>query len=365
MLCRYETPMAVKGIPDGGQIVRNILGKRSGQFQLREYPDGNVVAAGRLQRPQQVNPDRCFHAAVDGSGLYTDITALTGTTFQVDSIVPAIDEALQALLAKINNYNKGDIKRLWMPALLAMEILRYPRPGVRQLREFDPEREKIAEFDYPDLSARHEALGEKLAANCVGCNGRVYNVEPVPFIGVGVLGGEVVVNAEIVDAALYLLTPGNCVRIFSITEKEEAFDFAEKLARELSLKVGGYRFEFEGARPEFFTLDTEALQYRLVAGRLADRFNLLSHKMGTASVVLDMPLEAISIMRSLKAAMADPLWASRLDNIEAAVMAAIKYDEREGGYYFTNPKSVTQAIILEQWKDRAVHVDFSGPKSGL
>ncbi|MDW9481121.1 hypothetical protein GOB57_20975 [Sinorhizobium meliloti] len=362
MLCRYETPMVVTGIPEGSRNLRNIIGKRTGRFELREYPSGGIVQAGRLVRPRQVRDDLTYHAAVDGSGLFSDIGALGGSTFSVDSIVPAVDEALKELQLRINNHGKAEIRKLWHPPELAEYTLRYPRPGARQFREIDPERERIENFDDKEFDRRHDALGAKLASSCVTSDGRLYNVEPMPFIAVCLSDKEVLVTAEIGDASDYLASSPKCVRLFGITERDAAANFARNLAADGKLAIGGHPFHFDGVHPEFFAIDGDAWHFRLVAQHLGSRFKSVAAQMGALSVAQDMPFEAMEIARTLLAALDDPLWSAKLDALEAAATAAIDYDEAAGSGYFFNPQSTAQAVVVDMWKDRVVDVGFSGAR---
>jgi hypothetical protein len=363
MLCRYETPVIVKGIPDGGRVVRNVIGKRTGRFELREYPDGVIVPAGRLLRPSQVDGNRLYHAATDGSGVFSDVTDLRGATFQVDSIVPAIDNALKEFQRVIGNHSKDEIRKGWHPSALALQALAYLRPAVRQLTELDPVRERIGEFDHEDFNRQHEALGSKLAETCAACNGRVFNVEPKPFVAVVLRNKEVTVSAEIGDAVKHMdiirKTPGDCVRLFAITDKDAALAFADELVSRNDWKLKVAPFEFESIRPEFLEVDADALQYRLTAGTLTARFEAVALKMGSLRVATEIPYDAMDVIRSLVKAVDTPRWTESLADLEAATNAAIDYDEAEGTSYFVDQRNPAQMAVLEFWRDRPVHVELS------
>lgn len=365
MLCRYETPLIVKGIPDGGRIVRNIIGKRTGRFELREYADGGIVPAGRLHRPSQVDGNRLYHAATDGTGVFSDVSALKATTFHVDSVVPAIDNALKEFQRVIGNHTKDEIRKGWYPTALALRALGYLRPAVRQLDELDPVAAQIAEFDHENFDRQHEALGNQLAATCVACDGRVYNVEDKPFVAVTLRNKEVSVSAEIGDAVKHMdiirKTPGYCLRLFAITEKDAAVAFAEELVSRNDWKLKVVPFEFEAIRPEFLEVDADALQYRLTAGIVAARFEAVAMKMGAMRVATEIPYDAMDVIRSLVKAVDTPRWTERLAGLEAATNAAIDYDEAEGTSYFVDRRNPAQMAVLELWRDRPVHVELSAP----
>lgn len=358
MLCRFETPMAVTGTPDGARHPRQILGKRVGQFELREFAPGNVVSAGRLVRPSQIHGDKTYYAAVDGSGLFSDLGALRGA-FLVDSIVPAVDETLKALQFRINNHDKAEIKKLWHPPELAAQMLGYMRPAARQFRDFDLERDRISDFDTEAFDRQHEDLGAKLAATCATCDGRLYSVEQMPFIAVSLSSKEVTVVAEAVDVCEYLSYAPKCVKLFGITEYAGAMAFARELAVEGNRQIGGHPFEFEGRHPEYFAPSVNAWDFRVMAHHLAATFKSSVGKMGALSVARDMPFEALAIARSLMAALDDPQWASKLDALEEASTAAVDYDDAEGTGYFVNRHDPAHVAVVELWKDRVVDVGFS------
>ncbi|MCZ7860680.1 hypothetical protein O9X98_04620 [Agrobacterium salinitolerans] len=361
MLCRYETPMVVTGIPDGARNPRRILGKRSGEFELREFAPGNVVGAGRLVRPSQIHGDKTYFAAVDGSGLFTDLGALRGA-FLVDSTVPAIDEALKALQFQINNHEKSEIRKLWHPPELAAQMLGYMRPAARQFRDLGREQDRISSFDVEAFDRQHEELGAKLAATCATCDGRLYNVEQMPFIAVSMSDKEVTVTAEIVDVCEYLSHTPKCVKLFGITQYDVAMDFAEELAAEGDLKIGGHPFEFACQRPEYFAPGVSAWDFRVAGHHLAATFKASVGRMGALSVARDIPFEVLAIARSLLSALDDPQWASKLDALEEAATAAIDYDDAEGTGYFVNRQDPAHVAVVELWKDRVVDVGFSAPR---
>ncbi|MCV9964552.1 hypothetical protein OIU34_21925 [Pararhizobium sp. BT-229] len=354
--------MAVTGIPDGGRNVRHILGKRTGRFDLAEINPGGIVQAGRLVRPAQTNGDRTYHAALDGRGLFTQLGKFDGATFLVDSTVPAIDEALKALQLRINNFDKGEIKKLWYPSRLAEYALGYLRPAARQFDEIDPERNRIGSFDAEAFDRQHEALGAKLAATCVASDGKLYNVEPMPFIAVGMTDREVTVTAEIEDASAYLASASKCVRLFGIAEREAATAFALELASRFELEFGGLPFEFDGQHPEFFVMNADAWMYRIVGQHLASRFAATVAGMGALSVAKSMPFEAMAVGRELNRALENPGWASDLGMLEAATSAAIDYEDAEGGGYFFSRRNKVEMAVVEMWKDRVVYVEFSPSK---
>lgn len=361
MLCRYETPMAVTGIPDGARNPRNILGKRSGHFELREFAPGNIVGAGRLVRPQQAPDDKTYYAAVDGSGLFSDQGALSGA-FLVDSTVPVIDEALKALQLRINNHDKAEIKKLWHPPALAQQMLGHMRPAARQFGDLELERERISDFDAGAFDHQHEELGARLATTCATCDGRVYNVEQMPFIDVSLFHDAVLVTAQIVDVSEYLAHSPKCVKLFGIADYDAAMSFAQELAAEKGRQILGLPFEFEGWRPEYFVLGTDAWQFKVMGHHLATTFTDFVGRMGALSVAKSMPFEVLAIARPLLAALADPLWASKLDAIEEASTAAIDYDDAEGTGYFVNRQNPAHLAVMELWKDRVVDVGFSAPR---
>lgn len=353
--------MAVTGIPDGARNARHILGKRTGHFELREFAPGNLVGAGRLVRPQQAHGDKTYYAAVDGSGLFSDLGPLRGA-FLVDSTVPAIDEALKALQFRINNHDKAEIKKLWYPPALAQQMLGYMRPAARQFRDFDPDRERISDSDTAAFDRQHEELGAKLSATCATCDGRVYNVEQMPFIAVSLSDKDVTVAAEIIDVCEYLTYSPKCVKLFGIAEHDAAMSFARELAAEGNRQIEGHPFEFEGRHPEYFAASADAWQFRVVGHHLATTFKDFVGRMGALSVAKDMPFEVLAIARPLLAALADPLWASKLDMIEEAATAAIDYDDAEGTGYFVNRQNPAHVAVVELWKDRVVDVGFSAPR---
>jgi hypothetical protein len=366
MLCRYETPLIVKGIPDGGRVVRNIIGKRSGRFELREYPDGGLVPAGRLIRPGQVNGDRLYHAATDGTGVFTDLAALKSSTFMVDSTIPAIDKVSDDFQFAISNHSKEEIKKGWYPSNLALEVLRFKRSGVRQLDELDPVRARIAEFDHEAFDRQHELLGNRLAETCVAYNGRVLHVEPKPFVAVFLKNNEVVVTAEIMDAAEYMAMThekglGDCIKLFAITQQDAAVAFAEELVAGNGWRLKVNPFELEAIKPEFLEVDADALQYRLTAATLTARFAAKGRQMGSMWVATEIPYGALDVIRSLVSAVDNPRWTERLADLEAATNAAIEYDEAEGTSYFVDQRNPAQAAVVELWKDRPVHVELSAP----
>lgn len=355
--------MAVTGIPDGGRNVRYILGKRTGRFEVAEIKPGGLVKAGRLVRPSQTNGDRTYHAALDGSGVFTELGKLDGSTFSVSSMVPAIDEALKTLQARINNCDRSEIKKLWHPSELAEYALGHIRLAARQFDEFNPDRDRIKAFDTASFDKQHEALGEKLSATCVACDGKLYNVESMPFIAVVMTDGAVTVKAEIDDAAAYLVTNRNCVRLFGVAEKEAATAFALELSKHGGLKFGELPFDFEGDHPEFLALNSDAWMFRIVAQHVASRFAAAAGEMGALGVAKSMPFEAMAIGRRLYRALENPGWASDLAELEASTSDAIDYEDAEGGGYFVTGRGKAQIAAIELWKDRAVYVELSPLKS--
>jgi hypothetical protein len=304
--------------------------------------------------------------ATDGTGVFTDVTALRGTTFHVDSIVPAIDSALNEFQFAINNHSKDEIKKGWYPSSLALEVQRFLRPAVRQLDELDPVRGRIAEFDHQDFDRQHEVLGNKLAATCVASSGRVFNVEPKPFVAVILRNKEIVVTAEIIDAVEYMAMTheknlGDCVRLFPITDKDVAVGFAEELVAGKDWKLKVVPFEFEAIKPEFLEVDADALQYKLTASTFTTRFGAVARKMGAMRVATEIPYDAMDIVRSLVSAIDNPQWIERLADLEAATNAAIDYDDAEGTSYFVDQRNPAQMAVLELWRDRPVHVEMSAP----
>ncbi|MCS4088872.1 hypothetical protein [Rhizobium sp. BK176] len=324
------------------------------------------IRTGRLLRPGQVNGDRLYHAATDGTGVFTDLTALRGSTFLVDSTVPAINSALEEFQFAINNHTKEEIKKGWYPSSLALEVPRFLRPAVRQLDELDPVRARITEFDHEAFDRQHETLGRKLAETCVAYNGRVLNVERKPFVTVFLKNKEVVVTAEIMDAAEYMAMThekglGDCIKLFPITEKDAAVAFAEEIVSRKDWKLKVVPFEFEAIRPEFLEVDADALQYRLTALAITTRFAAVAKKMGSMRVATEIPYGALDVIRSLVSAVDNPRWTESLADLEAAANAAIDYDEAEGTPYFIDRRNPAQAIVLDLWRDRPVHVELSAP----
>ncbi|MBY3155428.1 hypothetical protein HFO56_24180 [Rhizobium laguerreae] len=281
----------------------------------------------------------------------------------MDSVVPAIDSLLKDFQHRINNNTKDEIRKNWHPSGLALQALRYLRPAVRQLTELDAVRERIAEFDHEDADRQHETLGNQLAATCIACNGRVYTVEPKPFITVLLRHGKVEVAAEIGDAAKFLEKNDACVRLFPITEKEAALALADELASRTDRAMAILPFDFEPTRAEFLQVDADALQYRLLAETIRERFAQVGKRMGVMRVATEVPFEALDIIRSLVTALKTPRWDERLQELEAAANSAIDYDDAQGTAYFVDRRNPAQMAMLELWRDRQVHVEFSGLKS--
>jgi hypothetical protein len=357
MLCKYETPMAVTGVPEGTRNSRFLLGKRLGHFELREYAPGGIVNAGCLVRPRQTHDTKTYYAAVDGSGLFSDLGTLRGA-FAVDSTIPAVDDALRALQLRINNYDKADIRKHWYPPALALQMLGYLRPAARQFRDFDLDRERMSDFDMGASNKQHDELGARLVATCVACEDRVFNVEPMPFIAVSLTDKEVTVSAEICDVCDYLTYSTRCVKLFGINEYEAALSFAQELAVRTDQGIGGYPFEFAGSYPQYFAPSMETWQCRVVSQHLAATFKAFVGKMGALSVATEMPYEALAIARPLLAALSDPLWTSKLEILEEASNAAIDYDDAEGTGYFVNRQNLAHVAVVELWRDRVVDVGF-------
>jgi hypothetical protein len=359
MYCRYETPMVVTGVPQGGRNTRYILGKRTGSFELVEIKHGGIVQAGRLVRPQQIQGDRIYHAALDGSGIFTEMGEIHGGTFSAESSVPAISEALKAIQTLINRHDKAEIKKLWHPAPLAEYALRYIGSAARQFREIEPDRQRITDFDTISFDRRHEELGAQLSNTCVACEGRLYNVEPMPFISVLIGGDVVTIKAEIDDASTYLKKNRDCVRLFGIAEKEAATAFATELAERHKFDFKEIQFDFEGYRVEFLEMNSDIWLSRIVAEHIASRFAAVVGAMGALGVATTMPFEALSIARRLYNSLENSSSASDLSELDACVWEAIDYDAAEGSECFIKEAYIAQNTAIELWKDRSVHVNFA------
>lgn len=364
MRCRFETPMFVRGIPSGARNSRYIIGKRSGSFDLRELQPGEITKVGSVRRPAQVRPEITYHGARDGSGLFSDATALTGMTFAIDSSIPAIRSRIEMMRDEINRYGKGEIQKTWYPPSVADALLRSNVQGSRAMDEIDPSKDDIQDFDEEQFNRLHDDLMAELTGSYVTCQRRVYVSEPMPFLSVSIEDKAVSLKAQCADATAFLAFPRldskGCVRIFGIAEVDAAAQFASELATSESMRLEVLSHEVVLDHPEFFAFDNDAWQSRLLAEKLMSGFNVSVGRMGAVAVATQMPFEGLVLGRALKSALDDPQWMSRLDVMEAAISNVIDRGIGDGmRRYFVDPADRSTSFVLETWTDRVIDLGSS------
>ena len=356
--CRYETVMALGGIPSELRSIRNVIGKRTGYFELTELPDRNVVPAGSISGQAAV-PNVKYHAAVDGSGLFQCEGALDNSTFDGPSSVSVVRARLEKLKYEIGRLSKTDVVKTFYPADLAHSMNHYMVSAARVMQEFNPS--DYREFDSQHYDFVHEKHAAALAAY-VACDRMVYLPEPMPFIAVFVEAKIVqtkVFGAEVAGLGQRWL---GCVRIFQVADSEEASAYAAALAdREgFELREGDFTIELE--RPEFFSFDIDAAQFRMTAERMLATYVTSLKGYSMEHVALERPLEELVLARNLKAAIEDTDRRTSIHGLEAAVTACMDYEEVWGLDRFSNRRDMSCRILIEEWRDRVVGVEFGSPK---
>jgi hypothetical protein len=340
--------MVVEGIPSELRATRKIVGRKTGDVEIPDIDESSRTFVGSISLPRRKRDLVEFHILDGVEGLCMSEGRLDGRSFSADSNLSVMSSLREKVENEVNRYSQPELRKGWYPHACALAITRHLRQGMRSLYEIV--REQYTTLDWDEVIERHERHGREIAERYVACGGGLYSRAPSPFVFVK-LGNRVEVSFAIGSEAGQI---ADAVAVFAITDVDDAVEYAGELAERYTRPLSVEEHSLSVERSEWFEIDRDCMQTRLVGNAMMAAFRGAVSRMGAEEVALRLPIPELELARSLGANLS--VTSASQDDLEAAIDACLEFSRGAYANPFLPRNDEVADTLLRDWRSRNIGI---------